>query len=350
MHETFLQAIREAPEDDTPRLVYADWLDEHDQPERAEFIRAQIQITRLSPHSRRRTALLRRTRELFAAHGEIWLQDLPKWARRRCEFQRGFVTHVVCTALQFIRHGEALMRAAPVRSLRIRRGEGRIIALAESPHLAGLTALDLRSNMAGDAGAVALAASPHVRHLTTLRLGGNRIGAAGMRTLAVSPYLSNLTSLNLLGNHVLAELAAAPWLASLASLDLTATSPRIEALRALLASPYLPRPKVLSLCTNAFRDEGAELLAASPLLEQVVTLDLSINFITPRGIQALAASPYVGSVRKLNLSGNRFGDAGAHALLASPHLGQLRQLNMRHCNIVAAKDALQQRFGKRVKL
>ncbi len=168
MHETFLRAIREAPEDDTPRLVYADWLDEHDQPERAEFIRAQIQATRLLPHSRRRTALLRRARELLAVHGEGWLQNLPKWARRRCEFQRGFVTHVTCTALQFIKHGEALMRAAPVRSLQIYRGEGRIIALAESPHLAGLTALNLRYNAAGDADAEALAASPYLRHLTRL--------------------------------------------------------------------------------------------------------------------------------------------------------------------------------------
>jgi uncharacterized protein (TIGR02996 family) len=25
----FLTAIREAPDDDTPRLVYADWLDDH---------------------------------------------------------------------------------------------------------------------------------------------------------------------------------------------------------------------------------------------------------------------------------------------------------------------------------
>lgn len=31
-----------APNDDLPRLIYADWLDEHGEPERAEFIRAMI--------------------------------------------------------------------------------------------------------------------------------------------------------------------------------------------------------------------------------------------------------------------------------------------------------------------
>jgi uncharacterized protein (TIGR02996 family) len=42
-----LAAIRQNPDDDTPRLVYADWLQEHDQPERAEFIRLQCEKFRL---------------------------------------------------------------------------------------------------------------------------------------------------------------------------------------------------------------------------------------------------------------------------------------------------------------
>lgn len=36
-----LAAVRRSPNDDTPRLVLADWLDEHEQHERAEFIRVQ---------------------------------------------------------------------------------------------------------------------------------------------------------------------------------------------------------------------------------------------------------------------------------------------------------------------
>ena len=39
-----LNAIYADPNDDLVRLVYADWLDEHDRPERAEFIRAQIEL------------------------------------------------------------------------------------------------------------------------------------------------------------------------------------------------------------------------------------------------------------------------------------------------------------------
>ena len=38
-HAAFLNTIREHPDADLPRLVFADWLDENDDPARAEFIR-----------------------------------------------------------------------------------------------------------------------------------------------------------------------------------------------------------------------------------------------------------------------------------------------------------------------
>jgi uncharacterized protein (TIGR02996 family) len=44
--DALLAAIRAAPDDDAPRLIYADWLDEHGQSERAEFIRLQVLLAR----------------------------------------------------------------------------------------------------------------------------------------------------------------------------------------------------------------------------------------------------------------------------------------------------------------
>lgn len=42
-HDSLLRAVCERPFDDGPRLVYADWLDEHGEPERARFIRTGIE-------------------------------------------------------------------------------------------------------------------------------------------------------------------------------------------------------------------------------------------------------------------------------------------------------------------
>jgi len=87
-----LAAIRAAPGDDAPRLVYADWLDEHGQPERAEFIRVQCQLARheqLQSHTGDEiVALWLREDELLAQHYEsiAGLKD-PK---HRLVFSRGF--------------------------------------------------------------------------------------------------------------------------------------------------------------------------------------------------------------------------------------------------------------------
>lgn len=45
--ESLLQAIFEHPADDAVRLVYADWLEENGDCERAEFIRVQVELARL---------------------------------------------------------------------------------------------------------------------------------------------------------------------------------------------------------------------------------------------------------------------------------------------------------------
>jgi uncharacterized protein (TIGR02996 family) len=79
----FIQAIRESPEDDTLRMVYADWLDEHGgNPELAEFIRKQIELARLMddwPHHKgrkvwhdKRAALEVQTKMLLRSHEARW--------------------------------------------------------------------------------------------------------------------------------------------------------------------------------------------------------------------------------------------------------------------------------------
>src|SRR5262245_35805795 len=44
-HDALLRAICENPREDTPRLAFADWLEENGQPERAAFIRTDIAMS-----------------------------------------------------------------------------------------------------------------------------------------------------------------------------------------------------------------------------------------------------------------------------------------------------------------
>ena len=45
--EALWAAVCENPDDDAPRLVFADWLEEHGRTPWATFIRAQVQAARL---------------------------------------------------------------------------------------------------------------------------------------------------------------------------------------------------------------------------------------------------------------------------------------------------------------
>jgi uncharacterized protein (TIGR02996 family) len=73
--DAFLSAIIEAPDDDGPRLVYADYLEDYGQAERADFIRVQIDLARLPHQDPRRQELEAKERALLGStvrSGRVW--------------------------------------------------------------------------------------------------------------------------------------------------------------------------------------------------------------------------------------------------------------------------------------
>src|SRR5262249_40896996 len=83
-HDTaFLAAIRENPEDDAVRLVYANWLEERGDAARAEFIRLQCESARLGADDPCRQEQI--YADWLDDHGQI-LRALV--IRRQCELAR----------------------------------------------------------------------------------------------------------------------------------------------------------------------------------------------------------------------------------------------------------------------
>ncbi|WP_371388991.1 TIGR02996 domain-containing protein, partial [Salmonella sp. M9-2] len=80
--DAFLQSIIENPDDDGPRLVYADFLEEHGQPARAALIRVQCQLAE-GDHPE----LLEQEAALLKKFGREWAGPLlglvKKWSYRR---------------------------------------------------------------------------------------------------------------------------------------------------------------------------------------------------------------------------------------------------------------------------
>lgn len=134
----FLAAIISAPDDDLPREIFADYLDERGDP-RGEFVRVQVELAKrdIPPHPQRdgrytqTEALRRRERELYGGLGRRILNELPPpineqgWSGglTHC-LRRGFVTNIFCTAADWSAHADALLAAAPIRG-RLVNGEYR---------------------------------------------------------------------------------------------------------------------------------------------------------------------------------------------------------------------------------
>jgi internalin A len=88
--DAFLQAIVESPEDDTPRLMYADWLTERGDV-RGDFIRVQCELARLEPDHPGYDRLREQEQELLEAHSGRWRSQWlgPIAARATVLFVRG---------------------------------------------------------------------------------------------------------------------------------------------------------------------------------------------------------------------------------------------------------------------
>jgi uncharacterized protein (TIGR02996 family) len=127
LHTAFLAEILEHSDDDTPRLVHADWLEEHGDPGRAEFVRLQIELAGTSPTDSSWPPRDRREQQLLAEHAEAWAGPLAalakgwdgpydpqrRWTGNRLRFERGWLEGITLEASDLLRHAAELFRQAP---------------------------------------------------------------------------------------------------------------------------------------------------------------------------------------------------------------------------------------------
>ncbi len=134
-----LKAIIMNPKEDSLRLIYADWLQEHGEEDRAEFIRIQVQLANTNPAVLEMVAgcpnhtweakeyyitkeLRRRERELLEKKRSQWVPELHDacWMVNSlkvvghgsvivCDFNRGFISYIQCSAEDFLRHADQLV-------------------------------------------------------------------------------------------------------------------------------------------------------------------------------------------------------------------------------------------------
>jgi uncharacterized protein (TIGR02996 family) len=260
--DAFLQDILARPDDDAPRLIFADWLEEQgdaDSVARAEFIRVQCALADGELPPQRRADLMRRENQILDEWDRAWVRPIRRLVRN-WEFHRGFIDEVAMFADSFLKHADRLFRCAPIQRLDLwpRLGQllsiGAMAALADNEHLRRLRCLDLSEHQLESRDVRALVVSEHLTNLIELNLSHNRIGDSGIRALAGAPLLGRLECLDLCGNDI-----GAGGLRALA-----------HALEKWDRSPEGLRLKRLEIFPHNLSAAAQRVIADSPLLRRLV--------------------------------------------------------------------------------
>jgi uncharacterized protein (TIGR02996 family) len=230
-----LKAIIAHPDEDTPRLVFADWLQEHDQPERAEYIRLSIRRANLrytdpgyqTASQKIAAALLPLIDRWDTQWARQFAARFPKASNVEFVLRRGFIEEIWCSPAFFLKNAERLLNEAPIRSLMPRASTPRtaatLVASSWFRHLTRLILLGVTEALAfldqpafdtceidcsqflpgkgWTPVAIRLARHAGLRALRKLNLESCRIGDAGGHALAEAPRL-DLELLNLIDNEL----------------------------------------------------------------------------------------------------------------------------------------------------
>ena len=332
--EAFLQAISENPDDDAPRLLYADWLEERGDP-RGEFIRVQCALARMDEYDPRRWDLAARERELLAAYQREWTRPCW-WSLDDCGFRRGFLDWVTPDHSDFLKHGAELLRLGPAVEVRLKDGTEMLAEMLRRPFVQQLKRLAfIRGSVRPRLTATdveLLASSPALAGLTSLTFGASDIGPEGVRRLAQAQWLGGLRQLKLSGCEIGATgveaLAGCPALSRLECLGLSQNRLTNAAMQALADADSLTGLRRLELGYNEIDDAGARALAMNPHFANLEVLVLSGNPVQGRGGQMLAESPHLRRLTRLEMSNCQLGSVGVQALAQSPVVKRLSSLDL----------------------
>ena len=317
----FLADIRALPEDDAPRLIYADWLDDHGEAERAEFIRVQCELSRLGKDDPRRSYRERRERDLLEAHLSRWTEGaFLDWLRHpRTECPDPY-SHTVCKVMAQVVEARLHLAATEDAGER-QRLEAQFdecgAALEKQRMLAHQARLPLFEECVFERGFLDTVVVPQ---LLLLDFSG------AVRDLGVVRHLTALWD---------EEDAEAPLL-----------------IDRVIACFDIPRLQTLIIQGQINKLSTLEALAAWPGAAELTHLELGFVWGLPGDdvLRVLARSPSLRNLARLHLYlCQGFTEAGAAALADSPNLPALTKVSLgedENAVSEAAERILRERFPR----
>ncbi len=337
--EALYAAILAEPANDLPRLVFADYLDERGESDRAEFIRAQIRIANEPEYETFHVYCKIQKPEWFT--GQPWFDDFFQSTWREFatssypafELQRGFPSSVGVHSPQYLNILEPVLFHFPIRSLSI--GTGNVDQwkmLAQQPWLAKIEEITFTG------------LNTPIEPLRYLSKSEFTTGLRGLHfDRANSPAMSELLAglfETELGDRLQSLSLRFGYGSADDTIEAISQNPNSQlreyyflsiafgpsSIRAFVQSGLAAKCEVLRVPGNPVMQSGLEILATAA--EKLRILDLGENSIMGESAAPLIGSGRFPQLRKLNLAGNRLGAETVRDLARAENLKGLRSLGL----------------------
>ena len=296
-----LSAIAAMPEEDTPRLVFADYLDElggAGNAARAEFIRLQVMLYRVESETHETIAARLLAAELYEEYSGAWGFPEQSKTNRWFTVRRGFVSELAIDFPRVPRDAiRRLLQHEPIGRLRLERpydtasGWWTVPANGadwlDVPALRRVRHLELSGSYWTDRELARVLVFANFPALAKLTVTGAPITAAGVAAVAACATLRDLEYLRIDGTRQWST-GLNGWTGGVA----------LPGVRALASAPVLAGLRELSLLAAGIDTVGAVVLAGSPYLT---------GLTAPKSL-ILAENPDIGASGRTALVA-RFGSA-----------------------------------------
>jgi uncharacterized protein (TIGR02996 family) len=362
--KALLAAIWANPLEDTPRLMYADFLQETEEQvniARAEFIRIQCELARLDEwdDSPRIATLKAREAQLWQLHRKAWLEKVSK-KLPHTSFRRGFVypRRQRFPGAQFLKLKPKEFDDAPQWDISLTGLYRNFDKVFVSPLLVSVNTLMIDLIKYPSDAIAKLAGNERLRNVEDLDLKSPaHITAEGVTAFFDGPVavtrlrfghaITSATVLALSKTHTAAKLRHLQLY--LADLD--------RAAGPLFSAERFPQLRTLDLggrvivSHTRLTGDVVEMLFSSNSRTQLRRLALNGCALGDAAIERLAAWPGLAQIRWMDLNFNTFRKKGYLALARSPHAGNLKYLRVDEYwlrDLPKVKAELDARFGEAI--